>query len=179
MASTDNSKSIITIITSVLVATIALVLLSMEVMPVVAITVIVPIIAYVVSFLMAALYQYTKCNTLNISAAALSTLFVLGTTSITSLVLFLEDIPFLDSIFGSFPPRNPVSGLPYGEQTPEYILGMNSKTHYKLQFLTSIVKAVLPVYLSDSMKTGFVYFYWMFWMTILPLFFVLSVTGSC
>jgi hypothetical protein len=52
--------------------------------------------------------------------------------------------------------------------------------HYKIQFFTNIVKAVLPTFVTEeNSKLGFVYFYWIFWMTILPFFFLLSVQGLC
>jgi hypothetical protein len=104
---------------------------------------------------------------------------VLGTNAIASLVLYLEGIPFLKQIFGVYAPRNPYDGMPYEEGTAPWIKGMENENHYKIQFFSSIVKAVIPMYVDDSMKNGLVYFYWIFWMTILPLFFLLSMQGMC
>jgi hypothetical protein len=56
----------------------------------------------------------------------------------------------------------------------------DTEAHYKIQFFTNIVKAVLPTFVTEeNSKLGFVYFYWIFWMTILPFFFLLSVQGLC
>jgi NADH:ubiquinone oxidoreductase subunit 4 (subunit M) len=78
-----------------------------------------------------------------------------------------------------YAPRNPVSGLPYSPETAEYIEGMKNENHYKLQLFTSIVRAVIPVYVNDNTKLGIVYFYWFFFMTLLPLYFILTVQGNC
>jgi hypothetical protein len=104
---------------------------------------------------------------------------VLGTTLFTSVLLFVEQIPLLKMFYpNGYAPRNPISGLPYSSESAEYIEGMANENHYKIQLFTSIVKAVIPVYVNDDTKLGIVYFYWFFFMTLLPLYFILTLQGS-
>jgi hypothetical protein len=127
----------------------------------------IPAIAYVISTVVAIVYQLIKCGSLNPSVAV-SNLFVLGTTFIASTVLFLEQIPFW----------KPTSGE--GDANASSVANAAADdSMYKIQIFSSIVKAVLPTYLSESMKTSAVYFYWIFWMTILPLFFIMSIQDVC
>lgn len=177
--SSDSNKIVISIITSLAVAIFAMVLISMELVPEYLHMLIIPAVAYGLSMGMSSIYQYSMCNKVSIGAIALSNLFILGTTGVTSLFLFLEKLSVLRMVFGPYAPRNPITGLPYSEGTEEYNAAMLNENHYKIQFFSSIVKAILPVYLSESLKDGFVSFYWIFWMTILPLFFLLSVQGIC
>jgi glucan phosphoethanolaminetransferase (alkaline phosphatase superfamily) len=124
----------------------------------------IPAIAYVVSTVVAIVYQLIKCGSLNPSVAV-SNLFVLGTTFLASTVLFLEQVPF-------WKPTSASSDATADTATVD-------DSMYKMQIFSSIVKAVLPTYLSESMKTSAVYFYWIFWMTILPLFFIMSIQDVC
>jgi hypothetical protein len=126
----------------------------------------IPAIAYVVSTVVAIVYQLIKCGSLNPSVAV-SNLFVLGTTFIASTVLFLEQIPF-------WKPTSAPSA-----SSDAAVADAADDSMYKMQIFSSIVKAVLPTYLSESMKTSAVYFYWIFWMTILPLFFIMSIQDVC
>jgi hypothetical protein len=142
-------------------------------------SILIPVIAYGVALAMSAIYQYTSCNKVNMIAISTSDLVILGTNSIACLVLYLESFPFLKYIFGTYAPRNPITGLPYEEGSKEYDTFMTDENHYKIQFFSSIVKAVIPVYVSDNVKTGLVYLYWTFWLTMLPLYFMLSVQGAC
>lgn len=105
---------------------------------------------------------------------------VLASAILTTGILFLEQIPFLKMFYpDGYAPRNPVSGLPYSPETAEYIEGMKNENHYKLQLFTSIVRAVIPVYVNDNTKLGIVYFYWFFFLTLLPLYFILTIQGNC
>jgi hypothetical protein len=176
--SADTSKIIIAISTSILVAAIAMIFISMDFSSWMY-SALVPLLAYGISIGMSSIYQYSTCNNVLIKSISISNLFILGTTSLTTIVLFLESLPILKNIFGPYAPRNPITGLPYNEGSDEYVAAMASEKHYKLQFFSSIVTAVIPVYVSDTMKNGFVYFYWLFWMTLLPLYFLLSVQGLC
>lgn len=175
----ESSKIIVSIISSLAVAVLAMVLISMELLSPVLLIFIIPLITYGISIVMSSIYQYSMCSKLNIGSIALSNLFILGTTGATSLFLFLERLPILRTVFGPYAPRNPLTGLPYSENTDEYKIAMENENHYKIQFFSSIVKAVMPLYWTESLKDGFVYFYWIFWMTLLPLFFLLSVQGIC
>jgi hypothetical protein len=173
------SKVALTIISSLIVALIAMIFITTNILPGVANLVIIPVLAYTISIAVSSIFQYSSCGSVNIGSISLSNLFVLGTNAIASLVLYLEGIPFLKQIFGVYAPRNPYDGMPYEEGTAPWIKGMENENHYKIQFFSSIVKAVIPMYVDDSMKNGLVYFYWIFWMTILPLFFLLSMQSMC
>ena len=130
-----------------------------------------------ISVVISSIYQYSACGNVNIQAISLSNTFVLGTNLIASSILYMENIPFLKQFFGTYAPRNPYDGMPYEEGTAAWIAGMKNENHYKLQFLSSIVKAVIPIYFDENTKIGIVHFYWIFWATILPLFFLLSFQG--
>lgn len=173
------SKVALTVISSLIVALIAMIFITTDLLPGVANLIIIPVLAYTISIIVSTIFQYSSCGSVNIGSISLSNLFVLGTNAIASLVLYLEGIPFLKQIFGVYAPRNPYDGMPYEEGTAPWIKGMENENHYKIQFFSSIVKAVIPMYVDDSMKNGLVYFYWIFWMTILPLFFLLSMQGMC
>lgn len=178
MASSD-SKVVLSVISSLIVAVVALLCVSTEIFPKWSSPLIIPAVAYLISVVISSIYQYSSCGNINIQAITLSNTFVLGTTLLTSGILYLEGIPFLKDVFGTYPPRNPYDGMPYEAGTPAWIAGMQNENHYKLQFFSSIVKAVIPIYFDESTKSGLVYFYWIFWMTILPLFFLLSFQGMC
>jgi len=122
----------------------------------------IPAIAYVISTVVAVVYQLIKCGSLN-PTVAMSNLFILGTTFLASTVLFLEQIPFW----------KPSSASPDASASPL------DDSMYKIQIFSSIVKVILPVYFTEAMKTSAVYFYWIFWMTILPLFFIMSIQDVC
>jgi len=104
---------------------------------------------------------------------------VLLTNSGIAALLLFEDVPIYKYMFGPYAPRNPISALPYDPSSAEYVAAMVNENHYKFQFFTGMVKAVLPIYFADELKNGFVYFYWTFWMTMLPLYFLLGTQGMC
>jgi hypothetical protein len=81
-------------------------------------------------------------------------------------------------MFGEYGPTNPNTGEQYPPDSIEYKQGMETERHYKIQPLSSIVKAVLPIYYSESVKNGFTYMYWLFWSTMLPSFFLFTVQGA-
>jgi hypothetical protein len=175
----SSSKAVLAIIFSMIVAVVALIFASVELLPSWANPFIISAFAYVISLAVSSIYQYTSCNKVNIQAISLSNLLILGSTLMTSAVLYLGSIPFLDKIYGEYDPRNPYDGLPYEHGSKAWLAGMENKNHYKLQFFSSIVKAVIPIYVEENLKQGFVFFYWIFWMTILPLFFILGFQGIC
>ena len=168
------------IITALLVATIPLIIISTSGSLGIALSIALPVIIYLITTAMTAIYQYSKCNKIDIISAFLTNLMVLASALLTTGVLFLEQIPFLKMIYpDGYAPRNPVSGLPYSEETAEYAEGMRNENHYKIQLFTSIVRAVIPVYVNENVKLGIVYFYWFFFLTLLPLYFILTVQGNC
>ncbi len=179
MASTA-SLNIAAIITALFVAILPLIIISTSGPLGIAFSLALPIAVYLITTGMTAIYQYSKCNKIDIKAAFFTNLMVLASALMTTGILFLEQIPFLKIMYpDGYAPRNPVSGLPYSPETAEYIEGMKNENHYKLQLFTSIVKAVIPVYVNDNTKLGIVYFYWFFFMTLLPLYFILTVQGNC
>ena len=178
MASSE-SKVILSLISSLIVAVVALLAVSTEIFPKWSAPLIIPAVAYLISIVISSIYQYSSCGKINVQAISLSNTFVLGTNLLTSGILYLEGIPFLKQVFGTYAPRNPYDGMPYEEGTPAWVAGMQNENHYKLQFFSSIVKAVIPIYFDDNTKNGLVYFYWIFWSTMLPLFFLLSFQGMC
>ena len=179
MASSTSSKIALTVISSLIVALMAMIFITINLLPTWANPIVIPLSAYWISIIVSLIYQYSSCGSVDIKGIGLSNLFVLGTNLVTTLILYVEGIPFLKQIFGIYPPRNPYDGLPYEEGSAAWLKGMENENHYKIQFFSSIVKAVIPIYVEDAMKNGFVYFYWIFWMTILPMFFLLSVQGLC
>jgi hypothetical protein len=180
MASSTASLNMAAIITALLVATIPLIIISTSGSLGIALSIALPVIIYLITTAMTAIYQYSKCNKIDIKSAFLTNLMVLASALLTTGVLFLEQIPFLKMIYpDGYAPRNPVSGLPYSEETAEYAEGMRNENHYKIQLFTSIVRAVIPVYVNENVKLGIVYFYWFFFLTLLPLYFILTVQGNC
>jgi len=168
------------IITALLVAILPLIIISTSGPLGITFSIALPIVIYLITTGMTAIYQYSKCNKIDIKAAFFTNLMVLASALFTTGVLFVEQIPLLKIFYpDGYAPRNPVSGLPYSPETAEYIEGMKNENHYKLQLFTSIVKAVIPVYINDNTKLGIVYFYWFFFLTLLPLYFILTVQGNC
>lgn len=178
-AKKESMKLSISIVSSILVAAIAMVLVASQFFPSWVNMLVIPLAAYGVSIAMSVIHQYAVCKKITMVPIAIGDLGVMLTTGLLSGALFLEQIPFLKAIFGDYPPRNPISGLPYDPNSAEYVEGMTNQNHYKIQILSGIVKAIVPVYVGENVKEGFVYFYWMFWMTLLPLYFVMGMQGLC
>jgi len=176
---TSNSKVIMALISSMIVGIVALLFVSSEIFSASVNIIIIPAIAYAISCVISSIYQYSSCGSVDISAIGISNTFVLGTTLLTTVILYLEGIPFLKDMFGPYDPRNPYDGIAYEKGTPAWVAGMQNENHYKLQFFSSIVKAIIPIYVDEKAKSGLVYLYWIFWATILPLFFLLSFQGMC
>ena len=139
---------------------------------------IVPLFAYGMSISGSTIYQYGMCKKVNMKSIALGNLAIYGLTTLVSLWLALENIPILKYIFGQYGPTNPNTGEQYTSDTVEYQTAMESERHYKLQPLSGIVKAILPVYYSDPVKDGLSHMYWIFWATMLPSFFLFTVQGA-
>jgi hypothetical protein len=175
----ESTKISITIVSSLLVGAIAMILIYSNVIPLVATSLLIPVIAYVISVIMSIIYQYSTCKKISAVPILIGDSAIALTTGAISGLLFLETIPIFKYIFGPYAPRNPITGLPYTEGSEEYIYAFDTENHYKLQFFSGIVKAVIPVYFPEGVKSGLVYLYWMFWMTLLPQYFMLSVQGIC
>jgi hypothetical protein len=136
-------------------------------------------LSYGLSIAASVFRQQTMCKKIQIKSILTSNLILLGTVGGACLFLFFENIPILKYLFGEFVPRDPVTGLEYTPDSAQYKIFMESEKHYKIQFFSNIVKAVLPAYLDESVKDGFAYMYWVFWMIMLPLFVLLSAQGAC
>lgn len=135
----------------------------------------IPAVAYVVSLGLSSIYQYSICNKVSIGQIAISNLFIALTTLIATSVLYVEQVPILKFIFGEYVPTADAAAECCNKNPLK-----DTEAHYKIQFFTNVVKAVLPKFVSEeNSKLGFVYFYWIFWMTILPFFFLLSIQGLC
>ncbi len=104
---------------------------------------------------------------------------LLGTVGFGSFVLWFESVPVLKYIFGAYAPRNPLTGDEYPQESTEYIESMENEKHYKIQFFSNIVKAVLPMYLTEPVKDGMAYAYWIFFLTLLPSYFLMSLSSAC
>jgi hypothetical protein len=175
----ESAKISITLVTSLIVGAVAMTLISTEIIPLIATTFVIPIVAYLVSIMMSVIYQYSACKKVTIIPILITDLAIAFTTITASLILLFETVPILKYMFNPYPPRNPVTGLQYTKGTAEYDAGMLNENHYKIQFFSNIVKAVIPVYVDENVKEGFVYLYWIFWMTFLPQYFTLSAQGIC
>jgi len=178
-SSKETTKISITIVSSLLVGAIAMLLIYSEALPLVATSFLIPVIAYSISVLMSVIYQYSSCKKVSMGTILLGDSVIALTTASLSGLLFFETIPIFKYIFGAYAPRNPITGLPYTEDSAEYVDAMSTENHYKLQFFSGIVKGVIPVYFPEGVKSGLVYLYWIFWMTFLPQYFMLSVQGIC
>jgi hypothetical protein len=142
--------------------------------------ILIPPVAYGISLLISFIFQTSVCPSTSITTSAITNITVLLSTAFASFILFLESIPIL-SAFGYSEPISPLTGLPISREgaPEEYAKATDDNKHLKVQFFSSIVKAVLPVYYSEVNKTAIVYLYWMFWMSMLPLYVVLGLQGVC
>jgi len=179
LAKNETTKLTVAIACSLLVGAVGMTLVSTELLSPIIIAFIIPVAAYVISILISVIYQYSTCKTVNMASILISDTTILVTNGGISALLLFESIPIFRYIFGTYAARSPITGLPYSPDSAEYVAAMENENHYKIQFLSGIVKAVIPMYLSEQVKNGMVYMYWNFWMTLLPLYFVLSIQGLC
>jgi len=178
-ANNETTKLTVAIACSLLVAAVGMTLVSTELLAPIVNVFVIPIAAYIISILISVIYQYATCKTLNMSSILITDTIVLATNGAISALLLFESIPIFRYVFGDYAPRSPITGLPYTADSAEYVEAMANENHYKIQFFSGIVKTVIPMYLSEPVKNGMVYMYWVFWMTLLPLYFVLSIQGMC
>ena len=139
----------------------------------------IPLTGYLLTFLGTSVYQYEKCKKLDMKSNAMSSLAVLGTVGLASSILAFENFPIFKYVFGEYAPRNPLTGEEYPSNSTEYMKAMENENHYKIQWFSNIVKSVLPVYVSEPVKDGFAYAYWIFFLTLLPSYFLMSLQGAC
>lgn len=140
----------------------------------------IPFISYFTSVGMSVLLRLkAKCKTVDFKNILINNLFIGLSTLIAGVVLAFENIPILKTIFGEYEPVSRVTGLQIPKDAVEYNQYILDQTHYKIQTFSNIVKDALPFALSDSTKTGLVYFYYMFFLTLLPSFFIFSTQSIC
>jgi hypothetical protein len=171
----ESSKIILSIVYSLMISVLVLMLITNDMVSLPIIVPMIPAVAYAVSLGLSSIYQYSICNKVSIGQIAISNLFIALTTLIATSVLYVEQVPILKFIFGEYVPTADAAAECCNKNPLK-----DTEAHYKIQFFTNVVKAVLPKFVSEeNSKLGFVYFYWIFWMTILPFFFLLSIQGLC
>jgi hypothetical protein len=184
----ESSKIVLSIVYALIISVLALILITNDMVSLPLIIPIIPAVAYVVSLGLSSLYQYSICNKVSIGQIAISNLFIVLSTLMATSILFLEQVPILKFIFGEYvstadagdAARLEGAGAGAGAECCNKNPLKDTDAHYKIQFFTNVVKAVLPKFVSEeNSKLGFVYFYWIFWMTILPFFFLVSIQGLC
>ena len=180
MASEPSAnKLILSSISALLIGIFALILIGTDSIPYSIILIVVPIIAYLITLAISSIYQYSKCGKVEIGSIAVSDLAVFGSTSIMSLILFIESLPIKLWLFGPTEPVDECCGRPLDPGSKEYAEALVAGDHYKFQFFSGIVKAVIPNAMNSSLKSGFIAFYWYFFMSLLPTFFLLNLQGMC
>jgi hypothetical protein len=175
----ESMKLSMSVTGAILVGAVAMILISNDFFPSVAVMISIPVASYIISVVVSIIVQYSVCKKVTISTIAIGDLVILLCNAILGIILFLEQIPIFRYMFGEYAPRSPITGLEYTTNSAEFVAAMATGDHYKLQILSNIVKSAVPVYLTDELKKGFVYFYWTFWMTMLPLYFMLGVQSIC
>ncbi len=148
-------------------------------LPALAIAISLPLVAYGYSLALSAGSQYITCGTVNIKLISLQNLLVFGLNALVCGLLYLENLPLKKYFLGEFPPFNPLTGLPLDPASMEYTKAMETENHYKLQFFSGVVTAVLPQWMDESLKEGLVYCYWIFWLNMLPLYTLLGLQTTC
>lgn len=129
-----------------------------------------PLLSYIITTILSIVYQKVTFDDVNAIFPIWFNLGVLLTNLVLALILWAENLPILQWIFGEYPPRNPDTGVQYKEDHPDYQELNNNEERYKLSFFSGIVKSVISMYIDEPMQNGFVYFYWTFWGTLLPWF---------
>jgi hypothetical protein len=176
-SNSESSKIILSIVYALMISVLVLMLITNDMVSLPLIVPMIPAVAYAVSLGLSSIYQYSVCNKVSIGQIAISNLFIALTTLIATSILYVEQIPILKFMFGEYLPS---VGAAEGTECCNKNPLKDTEAHYKIQFFTNVVKAVLPKFVSEeNSKLGFVYFYWIFWMTILPFFFLLSIQGLC
>jgi hypothetical protein len=132
----------------------------------------IPTLAYLFSVAFSVMNQYNMCKKVQSKQIFISQLFTALGSFIVSFILFLESLPIYKYIFGPYPPIDPLTGKPLSDYEAD------SENHYKIQFFSGIVKAVLPAGMDNSIQNGFVYLYWNFFTTLLSSFFLMKMQ-SC
>jgi hypothetical protein len=123
------------------------------------------VFAYLFSCFASIIYQNSVCGFANVKGIFLSNLLVLRNIVLTCLVLIADSLPF----FEKFTKPTSDATAPSGDIS----------TKRGVEILSGIVKAILPEQMDEPVKEGFVYVYWVFWMTLLPFYFLIGMQGIC
>jgi hypothetical protein len=121
--------------------------------------------AYLLSCGVSAIYQQAVCGSLNIQNIFLSNLIILRNAVITCGALYIDSYPFFDKFVKPTADTAHATGDVSGKRG--------------IEFLSGIVKAALPETMLETAKTGYVYVYWMFFMTLLPFYWLIGIQGIC
>jgi hypothetical protein len=121
--------------------------------------------AYLLSCGVSAIYQQAVCGSLNIQNIFLSNLIILRNAVITCAALYIDSYPFFDKFVKPTAETAHATGDVSGKRG--------------IEFLSGIVKAALPETMLETAKTGYVYVYWMFFMTLLPFYWLIGIQGIC
>jgi hypothetical protein len=117
--------------------------------------------AYLFSCFASIIYQNSVCGFANVKGIFVSNLLVLRNIVLTCLVLIADSFPFFEKF------NKPSSD------------SEDISTRRGVEILSGIVKAILPEQMDETVKEGFVYVYWVFWMTLLPFYFLIGMQGIC
>jgi hypothetical protein len=177
----DSTKLVFAIVPALLVGIVSMAGFMLRLFPTGYMYLLIPAFAYQLSIAASSLHQYLKCNKVEIQSLLLSNLTVLATSAIASVILFLENVNLKSLFFDSalLVPSYPTTGDPVPESSPSYKAILDSGAHLKFQLFSPIVRAVLPVGVDAGTAEGLIYFYYMFWMVLLPMYFLLGVQGFC
>lgn len=121
--------------------------------------------AYFLSCGVSAIYQQAVCGSLNVKNIFLSNLIILRNAVITCGALYIDSYPFFDKFVQPTAESAHATGDVSGKRGVE--------------FLSGIVKGALPETMLETAKTGYVYVYWMFFMTLLPFYWLVGIQGIC
>jgi len=122
-------------------------------------------ISYFASCAVSIMYQYSVCGFINAKGVFVSNTIILRNSIITCLLLFIDMYPFFDKTVQPTAESSAASG--------------DVSTKRGIEFLSGIVKNVIPDYVDETVKNGLVHVYWLFWMTLLPTYFLVGVQGIC
>jgi hypothetical protein len=121
--------------------------------------------AYVVSCIVSIMYQYSVCGFVHIRGIFLSNLIVVRNTVLACILLYIDMFPFFQK---------------FVQPTAQSVALTGDVSALRgIEFLSGIVKNVIPEYVEEPVQNGLVYVYWMFWMTLLPVYFLVGVQGIC
>jgi hypothetical protein len=177
----DSTRIVFAIVPALLVGIVSMGGFMLKPFPTGYMYLLIPLFAYQISVIASSIHQYFVCNKVEIQSLLLSNLSVLGTAGLASVLLFLENVNLKPLFFDPtlLVPSYPTTGDPVPESSPSYRAILESGAHMKFQLFSPIVRAVLPSGIDSGTGEGLIYFYYMFWMILLPMYFLLGIQGFC